>query len=114
MTKLAVIHATRILEFVDSEFEAHPDIKFISVPDDTTVQDKYVDGGVVKFTETLLTLDQIRMMRNAKLTESDWSVGPDSPLSDSDKALWVTYRQELRDFPSVVDLNNVVWPTKPE
>lgn len=34
-------------------------------------------------------------------------------LSDADYQLWVTYWQELRDLPSVVDLSNVVWPTPP-
>ena len=37
--------------------------------------------------------DQAKELRNAKLTECDWTVGVDSPLSDSKKAEWQTYRQ---------------------
>jgi hypothetical protein len=52
---------------------------------------------------------------------SDWTQGIDSPLSDSDKDLWATYRQSLRDLPSTATpsltekkiLTNVTWPTKP-
>jgi len=113
MTKLAVIHGNRILEFVDAKFEAHPDIKFIDVPEDTTTQDKYVDEAVVKYTEPKLTMDEVRMMRNARLVESDWTNAGDSPLNDSQKSAWADYRTKLRDFPSVVDLNNIIWPEEP-
>ena len=42
----------------------------------------------------------MRNKRNALLVQSDWTQMPDSPLSDSKKQEWATYRQELRDFPS--------------
>ena len=66
------------------------------------------------------------MMRNAELKGCDWTQGNDSPLTESKKAEWATYRQNLRDFPSTVNLDdityddnlhiikNVPWPTKPE
>lgn len=38
--------------------------------------------------------------RNRKLNDSDWTQMPDSPLTDSKKAEWTTYRQELRDIPN--------------
>ena len=61
---------------------------------------------------------------NNLLQESDWTQFNDSPLSDSKKAEWQTYRQALRDItkthvPSVVvgtillDIDAVPWPTKP-
>tara|TARA_Y100000401_G_C8304693_1_gene216192 strand:+ start:378 stop:599 length:222 start_codon:yes stop_codon:yes gene_type:complete len=68
----------------------------------------------------------LRMLRNAELTGCDWTQANDSPLSDSKKAEWATYRQKLRDFPSKVNfddiiyddnlhiIKNVPWPTKPE
>ena len=58
---------------------------------------------------------QARALRNIKLTESDWTQGEDSPLSDSKKAEWKTYRQALRNFDhSAVTTNHgIVWPTKP-
>ena len=55
-----------------------------------------------------------RNTRDAKLKESDWTQLPDSPLSDSKKTEWATYRQALRDLPaSTTDYDNVTYPTQP-
>ena len=56
----------------------------------------------------------LRTERNALLASSDWSQGADSPLTDEVKAEWVTYREELRDFPESADPANPTWPTPPE
>ena len=63
---------------------------------------------------TASILRGIRQERDVKIADCDWTILPDSPLSESVKYDWTTYRQELRDFPSVVDTAFVVWPTKPE
>ena len=73
---------------------------------------------------TELTL--LRKTRNNLLRESDWTQAVDSPLSDSKKAEWKTYRQSLRDItktanpkiltdkpPFRLDMSSVTWPTKP-
>lgn len=59
-------------------------------------------------------LSDIRINRNKLLSESDWTQFNDSPLSKTKKTEWTTYRKELRDFPSVCDPYNPVWPKKPE
>jgi hypothetical protein len=41
--------------------------------------------------------EQIRLWRNAKLSESDWTQLPDAPVN---QAAWATYRQALRDLPA--------------
>jgi hypothetical protein len=41
--------------------------------------------------------EQIKLWRNAKLAQSDWTQLPDSPV---DKEAWATYRQALRDLPA--------------
>ena len=57
--------------------------------------------------------------RNSEFFSSDWTQMNDSPLSDSDKASWATYRQALRDMPTTQDwanvknIHQVVWPTPP-
>jgi hypothetical protein len=60
---------------------------------------------------------EMRNQRDLKLLRSDWTQVADSPLSSSDKALWVTYRAELRNVPannaSITSLDDVSWPTKP-
>jgi len=67
---------------------------------------------------------ELREVRNRLLSESDWTVMPDSPLSDSKQTEWKTYRQALRDItktanPKVsdetlrLDPSSVTFPTKP-
>lgn len=60
----------------------------------------------------------LRLHRNARLKSCDWTQGADSPLSNSKKTEWATYRQQLRDLPasysSLSDKSSVTWPTKPE
>jgi hypothetical protein len=40
----------------------------------------------------------ITTKRDEKLQASDWTQLPDVPLTTEQKAEWVTYRQELRDY----------------
>ncbi len=60
---------------------------------------------------------ELRSMRDEKLFDSDWTQFNDSPLTDSEKADWATYRSALRDVPSTnanaTSVEDVVWPTKP-
>ena len=71
-------------------------------------------------------ISHFKKVRNAKLAESDWTQAADSPLSDSKKAEWKTYRQSLRDItktanpkiltdkpPFRLDMSSVTFPTKP-
>tara|TARA_Y100000996_G_scaffold415106_1_gene408244 strand:- start:1928 stop:2218 length:291 start_codon:yes stop_codon:yes gene_type:complete len=57
----------------------------------------------------------IRASRNQRLAGSDWTQGADSPLSNSKKAEWATYRQELRDYPSTASKVSELgaWPVEP-
>ena len=56
----------------------------------------------------------LRHMRNILLRESDWTQFTDSPLTDSKKTEWKTYRQNLRDLPAnTSDPENPSWPSKP-
>lgn len=56
----------------------------------------------------------LRQLRNTLLRESDWTQFTDSPLTDSKKTEWKTYRQQLRDLPAnTSDFANPTWPTKP-
>ena len=58
---------------------------------------------------------EFRKRRDGYLFDSDWTQSLDSPLSDSKKLEWATYRQNLRDLPSTVtDPLNVNYPEKPE
>ena len=63
----------------------------------------------------------IRSFINAKicmLSASNWTQLPDSPLSESKKLEWATYRQALRDLPQLhskaESLDDIIWPIQPE
>jgi hypothetical protein len=58
---------------------------------------------------TLYT-EELRKIRNIRLTASDWTQAADTPLTDAKKAEWATYRQALRDLPST---DPIVFPTEP-
>jgi len=84
--------------------------------------DKYhVNLETLQLEETVIVDDLqhwIRIRRNTELKMCDWTQGVDSPLTDSKKIQWQTYRQALRDVPanntSATNRANVVWPSKPE
>ena len=77
---------------------------------------KIESGSPVFFEEALDVENSNRMVRDSLLQESDWTQVPDSPLSDSKKAEWITYRQALRNLPTHSNwpnLEDADWPTQP-
>ena len=59
-----------------------------------------------------ITLDSIRLERNRRLQESDWTQLVDAPV---DQDAWALYRQQLRDLPkNVRDVKDVIWPEPPK
>jgi hypothetical protein len=77
---------------------------------------KIENNQAVARTEPITEL--IRQKRNDLLIASDWTQVNDSPLSDTKKEEWSTYRQELRDLPSsyqsTTNFDDVVFPTQPD
>lgn len=61
----------------------------------------------------------IKAERNRLLLESDWTVNPQVPMSESKAAEWYLYRQQLRDFPSTITSEmlrseaGLSWPVRP-
>ena len=68
-------------------------------------------------TPTPFSADTLRAQRKDLINNRDWTVMSDSPLSDSKKAEWVTYRQALRDITNGIDTEAkalaVTFPTQP-
>ena len=67
---------------------------------------------------TPVNMKSLKSGRTVRLTDTDWTQIPDSPLSDDEKAAWAVYRQELRDLPAAqadpYDPDNFTgWPTRP-
>jgi len=113
--KHALIQGTRICEFVATEanqFEVHPDLQWVEVADDTTEQDTYENGAVVKYQYPDLTWSDIRETRNNLLAASDWRAMSDVPVMSNE---WRDYRQSLRDIPATYSSpSDVVWPVEPD
>jgi len=58
--------------------------------------------------------NDVREERNRKLTECDWTILTDSPLTTSKKTAWKTYRQALRDITSGDNFpHSITWPSQP-
>ena len=71
--------------------------------------------------ESKFPMDELRIIRNVKLTETDWSQLGDVPVGI--KTTYESYRQALRDLPAsanpklndegYLDESPITWPTKP-
>jgi hypothetical protein len=57
---------------------------------------------------------ELRILRDQKLFDCDWTQVSDSPLTVEQKTAWKMYRQQLRDLPkNTSDPKNPVWPVEP-
>ena len=80
------------------------------IPDDLKDLDEAQIAKVIADSK----LADLRAERTRRLAETDWTVLPDSPLSDAKIAEWKTYRQALRDLPAnTTDFANPTYPTEP-
>ncbi|QDP51759.1 MAG: hypothetical protein GOVbin1578_22 [Prokaryotic dsDNA virus sp.] len=65
----------------------------------------------------LTTMEHLRQGRNNLLNACDWTQMPDCQLTNTEKAAWATYRQQLRDLPATYSNDNniedIVWPQTP-
>ena len=71
--------------------------------------------------QTKFPMDELRIVRNMKLTETDWSQLGDVPVGI--KTTYESYRQALRDLPASanpkldadgnLDQTSFTWPTEP-
>ena len=73
--------------------------------------------SIVSHIILLDTMVFLRQQRDGRLKDSDWTQVPDSPLSDSKKTEWQTYRQALRDLPTNYSSSDAIedinFPTQP-
>lgn len=59
--------------------------------------------------------NKVRQQRNHKLDSFRWTVMPDSPLTEANKAEWLAYLKALQALTKdLVDPDEVVWPQQPE
>jgi hypothetical protein len=61
-----------------------------------------------------LDFSMVRMERNAKLSQTDWTQIADATLGSHTVEEWAAYRQELRDLPTgFTKVSEVVFPDDP-
>ena len=78
-----------------------------------TVDTEALEAETENYTQTQWAI--FRSMRTQRLSECDWVLVSDAPLSQDKIDEWKAYRQALRDLPSVTeDPKNPIWPTPPE
>ena len=78
----------------------------------------YVSIGVLHdgtdFADRLVYVGELRVVRDELLASSDFTQLADAPYTVAEKALWVTYRQSLRDLPDgYTPVADPTYPTKP-
>jgi hypothetical protein len=57
--------------------------------------------------------NELRLERNQRLSETDWTMLLDVPISKEKRQEYVIYRQQLRDLPLNSTPDNLTWPTLP-
>jgi hypothetical protein len=95
---------------IESEEDIDPTKTYALVDDKITIT-----GDAPVLTPEQLKESQwetIRIERNKRLSECDWTQLPDIPQAT--KELWEPYRQELRDITNQSDPYNITWPTPPQ
>jgi len=75
----------------------------------TGVVTEHPDAPVTQQT-TEEKMATIRQRRNILLSDTDWVALSDVTMSGE----MATYRQALRDLPATMDIDNPVYPTKPQ
>lgn len=69
----------------------------------------YAKDYAEKVPETVEELEWcMRDLRECLLKESDWTVGTDSPLEQSVKDAWVSWRQWMRDITQHISVTEMV------
>jgi hypothetical protein len=59
-------------------------------------------------------LDALRLVRNTKLVECDYTQLPDVGIDAAKLQEWRSYRQALRDITTGLEWNVTVWPDPPQ
>jgi hypothetical protein len=72
---------------------------WVELPEEDIAQVGWSWDGTT-WTEPTVSIDELRVDRDALLRASDFTQLADSPFTNDERAALVLYRQELRDLPS--------------
>lgn len=113
----ALVFKNKVVDLALVAFEVAPTMIWVDCSDDVKTGWIY-DGSNFSNPETNPTNEELafdaREQRDFLLYQSDWTQASDSPLTDSQKTSWATYRQSLRDISGQSNFpTTITWPTKP-
>jgi hypothetical protein len=108
------ILAPEIIDSTINSFVLPSDTSILPQPSLSQQNNETVDPEQVEQTARANFLVNLRKQRNALLEATDWTVMPDSPLSQQKKDDYIAYRQALRDLPQTVTYDTLFWPVKPD
>ena len=108
----------------------NPNYIYIAVPDNFTRKiyqveafpgDPYKSKGLLVNPWTYWSVEEklnsIRQQRDFLIAQSDWRVIKATETNTPEDQAWKNYRQALRDFPNLVNVNlpieQIVWPQPP-
>lgn len=101
-------------EIIESTIDAFAFAPSNEILPQTQVVEPVIDPEQAEQTARANFLVNLRKERNALLEATDWTVMPDSPLSQQKKDDYIAYRQALRDLPQTVTYDTLFWPVKPD
>ena len=101
-----------------SETGTYDDLEWFGPGDKPTLEEYNAKYAEV---EAAFAMNEMRVIRDAKLTECDWVVAKATETGTAVPTEWATYRQALRDLTTTAEpiigelgeVTNVTWPTKP-
>ena len=106
----ALVQENRVFQIEENEFPVAPSLTWVDCGDD--VETGWTYDGSSFSAPPAATIEEVRGQRNILLLTSDWTVLPDSALSDEKKSEWQVFRQALRDVPNTYP--NITWPNAPD
>jgi hypothetical protein len=77
--------------------------------------DRWVTSWILEARSTQAVAEDIRALRDAKLTASDWISVKHLEAGTAIPSVWADYRQALRDLPAQPGFPfSITWPVQPE
>lgn len=112
MARYGIIENDKVKDIIiaDAEFAENYKYDLVLLEDDLIkIGYDYIDGAF-SYTEPPITEEEAKEWRDSELQTTDRiAQTPDYPNRDA----WITYREQLRDWPSTADFPNTK-PNKPE
>ena len=110
--------ASSIQEFINTTVWDYEEQKWARVEHRPEAPANWDSVQKVWIIDSARVADSIRVERNRRLVQSDWTQLGDVPLTDEQQAAWNDYRKQLRDLPNNLTglergVQEAAWPVIP-